>query len=144
MFLTLAEAAAELCVDVETASVWLVERNLLRRVAGRDLVVPQQLAEAVGAAGAADVRPRTTGPINSWRGVATVIGVSEDTVGRHRKEHRDVTPCHFLDEDEVRDWWRAMHAPPPKTPRPRRGRPCAATDDGPLDVKALVSELTRR
>lgn len=144
MFLTLEEAAAELCADVDAARAWLVERDLVRHVAGRELVVPHELAGAVAKIGAADRRPARGGSIHTWRAVAAALGVSEDTVGRRRKEHHDATPCHFADEDEIRDWWRALHAPAPTPSRPPRKRRSAQHGDGPLDVKALVHELTRR
>lgn len=72
------------------------------------------------------------------------MGVSEDAVGRRRKEHHDATPCHFATDHEVRDWWRALHEPAPSTRPPPRKRRSAKRVDGPLDVKALVNELTRR
>lgn len=143
LFLTLREAAAELCAEVSAAREWLVERGLLRHVAGQELVVPQELADAVVTANlAAGAVPRG-GPITSWRRVASVLGVSDDTVGRRRKERRDVTPCHFADEREVREWWLALNAavaPTGRAPRARSSR----SEGGPLDVKALVNELKRR
>lgn len=134
LFLTLAEAAAELHLGLHEAAEWLGARGLVRIIAGRALVIPADLVEAV--------RGSSGGPYTSWRSVAAVVGVSEDTVGRHRRRYQDATPCHFIDEDEIRVWWRAMHTPKPKKAAPRR-KVAAHRHEGPLDVRGLVRELTR-
>jgi hypothetical protein len=140
LFLTLEEAAAELCAEVDAARAWLLERDLVHQVAGRDLVLPTELAAAVARMTAA---PIAEFPAHSWRAVAAILGLSEDTIARRRKKGCDATPCHFIDAQEIRDWWRTLNAPPAATPaRPRRRR-SEAKPDAALDVKALVRELSR-
>lgn len=52
--------------------------------------------------------------IASWRAVARILKVSEDTVARHRKARGDrLAEPWFEDADAVVAWWRALHEPPP-------------------------------
>ena len=53
-------------------------------------------------------------PITTWKGVAEVLGISDETVSRHRRDHQDrTTQPWFPDAAAVQDWWAKMHAPPP-------------------------------
>jgi hypothetical protein len=63
-------------------------------------------------------------PITSWRGVAEVVGVSEDTVARRRREAGDRTRAWFADDEAVRAWWWGLHAGRRRAPsnKPTRNR----------------------
>ncbi|MBA2319513.1 MAG: hypothetical protein H0V89_00015 [Deltaproteobacteria bacterium] len=53
-------------------------------------------------------------PVTTWRGVASALGVSEDTVARHRREHDERTERPWFPTTEaVQEWWRKMHEPRP-------------------------------
>ena len=84
-------------------------------------------------------------PITSWRAAADVLGVSEDTLKRHRKAAglpmRAAKRPWFASADEVIAWYRTLRPAPEtaSTPAPTRRRRTTA----PLDARALVAELTR-
>lgn len=94
--------------------------------------------EALGVSGTSE-----DGPITTWRGVAAVVGLDEDTVKKHRDRHGDQTAGPWFDDDDaVRDWWRDLHAPKAQRGRPPKPRPRPTSDDTPLDPRALLRELT--
>lgn len=83
------------------------------------------------------------GPITTWRAVAAVLDLDEDTVKKHRDRHGDKTASPWFDDAQVvREWWRELHAPKVTRGRPPRPAPKRAVDDTPLDPRALLRELT--
>ncbi len=82
----------------------------------------------------AEQHPR---PVTSWRGVAEVVGVSEDTVARRRREAGDRTrrPW-FSDPSAVREWWAELHAGP-STPAPTPTRRRSTSSSKPARTTAL-------
>lgn len=81
-----------------------------------------------------------TRTIRTWRAAARILGMSEDTLQRHRRAHGDrtVRPW-WLTADEVIAWYRALIAappdPPPPAPKPKRKR------EGVYDARAILREL---
>jgi hypothetical protein len=62
-----------------------------------------------------------TRAVSSWRAVARVLGISEDTLARHRKQHGDtLAEPWFEDPEAVASWWVRMHEPPPLRRTARR------------------------
>jgi hypothetical protein len=82
-------------------------------------------------------------PITSWRGAATVLGLSEDTVARHRRRLRCTrTLAWWRSDDDVVRWWLALHEKPE---RPTRTRPVRIDRSArALDVRQLIEELSVR
>jgi hypothetical protein len=82
--------------------------------------------------------------IRTWRKAAAILGMDENTLWSHRKQHGDTmpTPPWFADEQAVIDWYQAMRAPTPAEPpsAPKR----RALENGPIDPRAVARELTGR
>ncbi len=85
---------------------------------------------------AAPVGPGTptgkSGPMTTWAAVARAVGVSVDTMGRRRKEWRDIRPHpYYIDAAAAQAWYRHGHAGGgPGVPHPasgRKARPSTAT-----------------
>ncbi len=81
----------------------------------------------------AEQHPR---PVTSWRGVAEVVGVSEDTVARRRRQTGDRTRPWFSDPSAVREWWAELHAGP-STPAPTPTRRRSTSSCKPARTTAL-------
>lgn len=79
-------------------------------------------------------------PVTSWRAAAAVLGISEDTLVRHRQRAGDDSRPWWSSPDAVREWWAELHASKPE-PRPGRKRKAKGAG-GALDVRGLVRELT--
>jgi hypothetical protein len=121
LLLSAAETAAALPGSEDAAVAWL-EANvppLRRDVAGEAVyrwadVLHVLEGPAPTAPTAAPIASIAQSPVTSWRAVAKVLGVSEDTVARHRREYDDRRAERwFGDADSVRAWWRQLHEPPP-------------------------------
>lgn len=82
-------------------------------------------------------------PLNSWRAVAEVLGVSEDTLARRRADRAPARRCFFVDADEAVAWWRGLLEPKVAAPsRPKRAGPASQPmDDRPVDWGAVRREL---
>lgn len=88
--------------------------------------------------GAAPTPPHTEGPITTWRRVASIIGMDEDTLKKHRTRLKVQGKAWFRDADEVIRWWRDLvvgertTATPTQRSKPseppRRDRPAAPAD----------------
>ncbi len=113
--LTLEEAAEALPGRDSEASAWLHENVVTQtRCSWSDEQLYRwgDILKAMSTKGASE-STLSSDPISTWRGVATVLGVSEDTVARHRAKYNDqTTRPWFRDADEVAEWWRKMHHPP--------------------------------
>lgn len=83
-------------------------------------------------------------PVATFRAAAAVLGMSEDTLKRHRNKYGDQTKePRWKDEAEVWAWYRAMTAPRPVPERPQKGKGSkVARLDGPYDPLAHFRQLT--
>lgn len=89
---------------------------------------------------------KRSGPFTSWRDVADVVGVSEDTVARRRTERGAKGRCFFATTAEVHAWWRALIEPSGVLAKPPRRKSPKASEDGPVDwsrVGKLLKEPLR-
>lgn len=81
--------------------------------------------------------------VRTWRAAARILGISEDTLARHRRFHGDrtVRPW-WLTDDEVVAWYRALIAPPPEPPAPAP-KPRRKRDEGTYEERsrALLRSL---
>jgi hypothetical protein len=151
--LTVAEAVEAIPGRSEVAKAWLGDSVAARgAIGGEPFYRWGDVLEALASKPCSLVKAReeapeggagTGGPLKSWRAVAAAIGVSEDTVGRHRKRKSDVTPCYFESVETARAWWRDLLAPQPRRRRSER-RAARGNGGGALDVAALVKVLGER
>lgn len=53
--------------------------------------------------------------VTTWRQAAQLLGTSDDTLWRRRKQFDPARKdCFFADEDELRNWYASLRAPEPK------------------------------
>ena len=82
--------------------------------------------------------------VRTWRGAAEILGMSEDTLARHRRSHGDRTlrPW-WRDHEAVISWYEALIAPPSQ-PEPQRRRPRQSVPTGSaIDPREVVLQLVR-
>jgi hypothetical protein len=82
--------------------------------------------------------------IRTWRKVAAVLDMDDNTLWNQRKRFGDThpTPPWFRDEAEVVAWYAALRVPKPVEPvaAPKR----KPLENGPIDPRAVARELTGR
>ena len=57
-------------------------------------------------------------PVTSWRAAADVLGVSEDTIARRRREHAPDARPWWSSADACRAWWAVLGRPKSRAGRP--------------------------
>lgn len=110
---TATEAAEALPGDPTAAGRWLRDRvRPCGTAVGEPVYLWGDVLHAMGV-GPAPAAPEAE-PIVTWKGVAAAVGVSMDTVARHRVRYHDkLKEPWFKDAAEAVAWWKALHAAPP-------------------------------
>lgn len=134
--LSVEEAAAWLPMEPEEAAEWLRSSGIVRSVCvgGREIevVVWGDVVQAIQSDGEVE------GPLTTWRAIAAVIGVSEDTLSRRRADAADRTAPYFVDTEAAQRWYRELIAPKPRAERaPRKRAKRKAEEPQIVDWKAV-------